>query len=226
MQADAAAVDLAKGAAVYTAQLLPFYDLIVHGLSNAWAWRCPTRDLLQLYDRNVSGVHMDVGVGSGYFLDRCRFPVSRPDVTLLDLNSKALAYTSQRIRRYEPKVQRGNVLAPLALGSRRFQSIAMMYLLHCVPGTMHSKSSVFEQLGRHLASDGVLFGATVLGQGAPHGPFAKALLALYNARGIFFNRADSAAALEAALERSFAQHSLRVQGCVALFEARKFRQPA
>jgi len=65
------------GQAIYTPRMLYFYDLRVLAASNRWIWKCPTSRLLAHYDRHVSGNHLDVGVGSGYFLARRHFPRRR-----------------------------------------------------------------------------------------------------------------------------------------------------
>ena len=36
---------IAKAHAIYTPVMLSIYDVLVHGLSNRLAWRCPTRRL-------------------------------------------------------------------------------------------------------------------------------------------------------------------------------------
>lgn len=222
--ASPSAHDAAAGAAIYKPWVLHGYDAFVHGFSNAFAWRCPTRVLRSLYDAHVTDAHLDVGVGSGYFLDSCRLPVASPRVVLLDLNPNALKFTARRIRRYRPLIHRANVLEPLKLESESFRSIALMYLLHCLPGSLQAKSVVFQHLGRYLAADGVLFGATILGQGVPHTALARAFLQFYNARGIFGNAADSLGDLDEALSSRFEQAQIRVHGSVAVFEARGYRQ--
>src|SRR5207253_3226886 len=88
------------GAAVYSPALLTMYDSMVLGVSSRLAWRCPAAEALKQYDALVTGNHLDVGVGSGYFLDRCRFPTTRPRLSLLDLNVNSLTYTARRLRRY------------------------------------------------------------------------------------------------------------------------------
>jgi hypothetical protein len=65
------------GQALYTRPMLAVYDLAVLGLACRCLWGCPARHILELYDRSVSANHLDVGVGTGYFLDRCRVPDSR-----------------------------------------------------------------------------------------------------------------------------------------------------
>lgn len=213
----------AAGAAIYHPAVLRVYDHFVHGFSNAHAWRCPTRELRALYDQSVSGVHLDVGVGSGYFLDACQFPQNEPRVTLVDLNVDALGFTAQRIRRYQPKTYQANVLEPLELEGGPFRSIALMYVLHCLPGPLSSKAVVFRHVGRHLSEDGVLFGATILGTGQPTPRLGRLLQRLYNARGIFGNAEDSLEGLELALKAHFERTRVWVHGSVALFEARGYR---
>ena len=214
---------VARGAAAYQARTLPFYDALVHGLSNRVAWRCPARDLLELYARHVSERHLDVGVGSGFFLDRCVFPAPQPRITLVDLSPAALEFTRRRIARYRPRVVLANALEPLALEDGPFRSIGAMYLIHCLPGSLPEKARVLSVLGAHLAQDGVLFGATILGAGVPHSAAARALLGLYNRTGVFGNAGDTLEQLEAALAARFERHEVRVQGCVALFSASGFQ---
>jgi SAM-dependent methyltransferase len=239
--------DAAQGAAVYNRAVLAAYDAFVVGLSNSVAWKCPSRLLVEFYNENVSAEHLDVGVGTGYFLDKCRFPVSSPRLTLVDLNPNCLRATARRVRRHHPSyalagTHLANALGPLDLGEGKFGSIGVNYLLHCLPGALSSgdptsgdqtsgdqasgdqasKGALFRNLKPWLRPGGVLFGATILGAGVEHGFLARKLMDVYNAKGIFSNRSDSAEGLRAALGQHFEVASLRVVGCVALFSARGF----
>src|SRR5215471_7704675 len=80
---------VARGAAVYTPSTLALYDLVVLGFSNSLVWKCSSRLILDFYNEHISGKHLDIGVGTGYFLDRCRFPTSTPTIALLDLNPES-----------------------------------------------------------------------------------------------------------------------------------------
>ena len=131
---------IVAGQAVYTRRTLQAYDFVVLGLSNRFIWKCPTSRLVAHYERHVSANHLDVGVGTGYFLDHCRFPVARPRVALLDLNQATLDYAARRIARYTPESHRGNVLEPIRLEVPKFDSVGLNYLQHCVPGTIESKA--------------------------------------------------------------------------------------
>jgi len=212
---------VARGASIYTPWTLALYDVVVLGLSNALVWRFSTRHILNLYNENVSGRHLDVGVGTGYFLDRCRFPIGAPTIALLDLNPNSLAATAKRLRRYAPSCHQGNVLDPVDFGMCRFDSIGLNYLLHCLPGNLRTKSTVFHHLKLLLSDKGVLFGSTILGKDVQRSLPARSLMNLYNAKGVFSNLSDCKQDLEAGLDSHFDEYAVRVQGCVALFSARK-----
>jgi SAM-dependent methyltransferase len=223
-QAVAVEQDATKGAAVYSAPALALYDAFVVGFSNTYAWKCPSRLLLDFYNQNVSADHLDVGVGTGYFLDKCRFPLPSPRLTLVDLNPNCLRTASRRVLRHHPAYELAgcylaNVLEPMDLGDASFGSIGLNYVMHCLPGDMSTKSAAFAHLQPWLKPGGVLFGATILGAGVGHGFLARKLMNVYNAKGIFSNRSDSVEGLRSALDLYFARSSVRMEGGVALFSA-------
>jgi SAM-dependent methyltransferase len=212
--------DVRRGQAVYTPLTLRAYDTLVLGAVSPLIWRCSRRRLLDHYRQYLTDSHLEVGVGTGYLLDHSQFPGKKPRLTLLDLNQHALDFTRRRLRRYAPRVRRDNVLAPIEF-DEKYRSVALHYVLHCLPGTMKSKAFVFENLKKGLAAGGVLFGATVLGRGVPHGRGARALLALYNQRGIFHNLDDDVEGLANALQRNFESYKIELVGSVALFSAHR-----
>src|SRR5579859_7956477 len=174
------------GAAVYNKGVLSVYDVLVLGISNRLAWRCPSQRILDFYNRNISANHLDIGVGTGYFLDKCQFPSTTPRLALLDLNPNSLAASTRRLSRYQPVAYLGSVLDPISVGES-FDSIGLNYLLHCLPGAMRDKAVVFQHAKAVLKPGGVVFGTTILGQGVQRNVLAKALMATYNRRRIFSN---------------------------------------
>ncbi|MCH9765390.1 MAG: class I SAM-dependent methyltransferase, partial [Alphaproteobacteria bacterium] len=187
------------GQAIYTPLVLKLYDLWVLGVSNHWLWRCPTAKLRALYDRNVTRRHLDVGVGTGYYLHHAQWPVAKPEITLLDLNATSLTTAAQRIADLAPETVKADVLSPLpALGP--FESVGLCYLLHCLPGKMTEKARVFDHVLPLMASGAHIFGATIVQGDAPRSVWAQKLMDTYNARGIFSNRDDDLPALQQALE--------------------------
>jgi SAM-dependent methyltransferase len=160
-----------------------------------------------------------VGVGTGWFLDNCRFPHDRPRITLLDLNPRCLERAATRIQRYDPKIVQANILEPLELETSQFGSIGLNYLLHCLPGTLKEKAVVFDHVKSYLAPGGIVFGSTLLAEGVKRFPIARALMQFYNSKGVFSNQEDSIRDLESELAARFRQVRLEVIGCAALFTA-------
>ncbi len=210
-----------KGHSIYNKLTLSVYDLWVLGISNSFIWKCPSYKLLELYNQHISSNHLDIGVGTGFFLDRCKFPTNNPRVALMDINPDSLEVAYQRIIRYSPETYLRNVLEPIQFNSHTFDSIGLNYLLHCLPGTMQTKEAVFQHIKPLLNVGGVIFGSTVLGEGVERNIFAKYLMAIYNNKGIFTNRYDSLKNLKENLEHHFSKSSVTVIGCVALFWGEK-----
>jgi hypothetical protein len=216
----ASAEDVLAGQAIYTKSVLDAYDLVVLGVSNHFIWRCPTARLRALYDRHISMNHLDVGVGTGYFLDRCHFPANTPRVALMDLNRNALDHAARRIARYCPETYLRNVLEPIAFDGEHFQSVGVNYLLHCLPGDIAAKAVVFDHLKGLMKQGAILFGSTLLHNGVERGWPARRLMNFYNRKGVFANAHDDAKALREALERRFREVEFEIVGCAALFSGR------
>lgn len=209
------------GAALYSKFFLYIYDWMALGLFSSLIWKCPSRYLLKLYNENVTANHLDIGVGTGYFLDNCRFPSSAPRLVLMDLNRNSLEVAKRRLARYNPEVYRRNALEPFDIGAAGFDSISLMNLLHCLPGDMGSKEVVFEHAGAVLNRGGILFGSTILGRGEEWGGLAGLTLKLTNRAGFMTNLEDDIGTLKESLSRHFRDISVRVTGCQALFRAVK-----
>jgi hypothetical protein len=99
----------------------------------------------------------------------------------------------------------------------------LFYLLHCLPGTIDDKETAIANLKRYLSEDGVLYGATILGEEAAHNLIGKRLLKLYNDKGVFHNMADTLDGLQTMLSRQFQDVQVRRHNKVALFVARNRR---
>ncbi len=82
--------DAKPGQAIYTRPFLTLYDLSMLGFFCSYIWICPSRHILGLYDQYVSANHLDIGVGTGYFLDHCKIPAANPRIALMDLNPNSL----------------------------------------------------------------------------------------------------------------------------------------
>ncbi len=156
--------DAWAGARIYSASYLKIYDWAVHSIASPMLWRCPPEPMLTQYNELVSDNHLDVGVGTGYMLDRCRFPSASPRLYLLDLAPAPLEVSKKRLQRYRPQTIRHNLFMPLDFAGEPFDSIGLNFLLHCLPGTMAQKAVVFDNLSKVLNPGGVIFGSTLLGE--------------------------------------------------------------
>jgi hypothetical protein len=209
---------VARAHAVYTPFTLSFYDVLVHGLSNRFAWRCPTRRLVALYRDNLSSQHLEAGVGTGFLLDRAGTTrLSR--LVLLDANRNCLDRAGRRLARFKPELHQVDLLAPVTLDLAPVSSVGLTYVLHCLPGRMDEKLSAVDHLRPLMRKGATVFGATILGRGIAPNRAASALLDLYNAQGVFNNREDDLAALSDGLRQRFADVAIAQVGCVAIFRA-------
>lgn len=215
---------VAAGQAVYTRRALRAYDFVVLGVSNRFIWKCPTERIVEHYNRHVTTNHADVGVGTGYFLDKCRFPSPSPRIALIDLNQNTLDFASQRIARYRPETYRRSVLEPICIDAPKFDSVALNYLLHCLPGSIASKSAALDHVKTLMNPKAVLFGSTLLQGGVHRNRLAKRLMEVYNKNGIFSNQADDLDRLTEELFERFTDVSVEVVGCAALFSGRAHAQ--
>lgn len=212
--------ETAHGAAIYNRLVLSIYDLYVLGFSNAYAWQCSARQMLDFYNQHVSDNHLDVGVGTGYFLDNCKFKTASPRIALADLNSNSLEATAKRLSRYRPEAYVADILEPLRFECAGFDSVGLSYVLHCLPGKMAGKGAAFKHLKPFLNPGAVVFGMTILGRNVPHNALGKMLMSVYNKKGIFSNREDDREGLESILKENFGSYQIETQGCVAFFTGR------
>ena len=214
------AEQVAAGQAVYTKPILAIYDFVVLGIHARLLWKCSCQRIVEHYNSHVTANHLDVGVGTGYFLDHCRFPSPAPRVALMDLNRNPLDFASRRIARYKPETYTRNVLKPISIDAVKFDSVGVNYLLHCLPGSIESKSAAFDHLKTLMNPDAILFGSTLLQGGVTRNWLAKRQMDRYNKKGIFSNANDDVDGLTRALGQRFRSVSVEIVGCAALFSGR------
>lgn len=207
---------MTAGSAVYTAPLLVFYNAGVLIFNNKYVWRCPRERLLQHYDQHLSCQHLDIGPGTGWYLEHATFPCPDPSVTLLDLSRGSLEKTAGQLGKIAPKSVHANVFEPI---SGEFDTIGANYVLHCLPGDWNTKSKAIANIAKALSPTGVFFGSTVINEGGRHNLLARLTTKLYNAVGIFHNMADDLSGLQSVLDEAFERTTIEVIGSVALFSA-------
>lgn len=210
------------GAAIYSPFILSLYDLWVLKISNSFAWRCPTKSIqLPFFKQFIGKRHLDIGPGSGYYLEHGNIP-EETAVTLLDLNTNSLNAAKQRLGRPSTVTIEADVTQTLPLEGV-YDSISLFFLLHCLPGPLEEKMKLFTSLKPHLAQKGVLYGSTILGKGVQHKWFGTRLMNFYNSKGIFGNRDDGEYEIRQALCKEYENVETRVIGCVLLFSASRHK---
>ena len=205
----------------YTPLFLRIYDPVILGVLARVVWRCPASRLLDGYRRHTGRRHLDVGPGTGYFLDRAGLPDGTA-VTLLDPNGNVLDHASRRLRELDVTTIEADVLKPLPVDGP-FDSAALNGVLHCLPGPLPSKAAAVANVARVLAPEGVLFGCSILGRSARHTWLGRRILEANNRRGTFDNLSDTEEGIRAILEDSFERVEIETVGAMAIFTATSSR---
>ena len=206
-----------RGQSDYTPSVLRMYDPFVLGFAARFVWRCRTSLLVDRYRRYIRDWHLDVGPGTGYFLERSGLPEGS-HVTILDPNANVLRHVSRRLKRLDVTAVEADVLKPLPVAGP-FESAALHLVIHCLPGPMSRKAVAVANVAAVLAPTGVLFGASVLGTSGSHTWLARRYLSFFNWQGGFDNLDDSEDGLREILEASFEQVELEIVGSIAVFAA-------
>lgn len=214
--------DTYKGQAVYTPFFLKIYNLFVVQFSNYWLWRCDKKVQLEQYNKYMGSKHLDIGVGTGYYLQQCN-QLKKTDLALMDLNPHCLEESQRNLKEKSISLTtyHADIYQPQPQLYGHFNSIAMNYLLHCLPGTLREKGTCIANAVAMLNNGGIFFGATILGSKGLHTKAGYALLNVYNNKGIFCNREDNLEDLKHILTQNLDEVEITVQGCVALFKGCK-----
>ena len=206
-----------RGQSDYTRALLRLYDPVVLGVVAKAVWRCPTARLEEGYRQHIRDPHLDVGPGTGYFIERSGLR-DGSRVTILDPNPNVLDHASRQLRRLDVTAVEADVLKPLPVDGP-FESAALNLVIHCLPGPMSRKAAAVTNVAAVLAPDGVLFGASVLGTAGPQTWLSRRVLAAFNRRGAFDNLGDTEAGLHEILAASFDHVEQEIVGSIAIFAA-------
>ncbi|KAL8697309.1 MAG: hypothetical protein Q9224_002381 [Gallowayella concinna] len=218
----------ARGAAIYSQSwLLTIYDWWVLGIVSTYAWACSVpKYTLPWFQQNLrKGQHLDIGVGTGYYL--AKSDLTGVQVTLADLNQDALDATKNRlagegkVKAEETRTLLHDITRPLPDSCPKFNSMSLYYLLHCMPGPVPAKTAVFSHLKHNLTADGVISGASILGKDVRHNLFGRVIMGFGNWNGMFDNRADNAAEFDEALREHFYEVETQVRGAIFLWKASK-----
>lgn len=203
----------------YTKLGLHLYDPLIVNLVAPRIWGCDPDILVDHYREHVTSNHADIGVGTGYFLDRCGFD-STPRLALIDLQPNCLAYAARRLERYRPFTYVRDVLRPIReIPGGPFDSIALGGIIHCLSGDLTRKSQVFDSLAPIVKAGTRIFGYTLVYDGVSDRIRRQLIAPLLNYLSVIDNRNDRLSDLRRALDARFTDCKLELVGCMALFSA-------
>lgn len=203
----------------YTKLGLCAYDPLIMNALLKYVWGCHPDALVEHYREHVTSNHADIGVGTGYCLDRCGFDSPRPRLALIDLQANCLEYTARRLSRYQPQTYVRDVLCPVQVPGERFDSIAFGGVIHCLPGDLHQKSTVFDTIAPLAKAGTKIFGYTLVSDDVPRSARRRCVHRLLNRLRVIDNAKDRLTDLEAVLSARFTECRITPIGCMALFSA-------
>jgi len=217
MQATHARPDSIKA---YTRLGLRLYDPLIVKMVAPHVWGCNPDFLVEHYRQHVTSNHADIGVGTGYFLDRCGLDSANSRLALIDLQPNCLAYTAQRLSRYQPQTYVRDVLLPIAdIAGGPFDSIALGGIIHCLAGDLRQKSKVFDSIAPLAKAGTRIFGYTLVYDGVQDRVRRVLVHPLLNGLRVIDNKNDHLRDLRQELKARFIDCQVELIGCMALFSA-------
>jgi hypothetical protein len=198
----------------YTKAGLRVYDALVMGVLAEHVWGCRPDTFIDHYRKHVTSTHADIGVGTGYCLDRCEFDTPNPTLALIDLQPACLEYAAKRLARYRPQTYVRDVLQPLRTDGRRFESIALGGVLHCLSGDMQQKGRVFDALEPLTRGGSKIFGYTLVRDVVERRARSRLLHHVLNRMRIISNAGDRASDLRRELSSRFVSCNVEQVGCI------------
>jgi hypothetical protein len=210
----------------YTRLGLHVYDPLIVNLVAPRVWDCSPDALVEHYRAHVTSNHADIGVGTGFFLDRCGFDSPSPDsppprIALIDLQANCLAHAARRLARYRPQTYVRDALRPIeGIPGGPFDSIALGGILHCLAGDLRDKCRVLDSIAPLARAGTKLFGYTLVSDEVPRSARRRVVHRVLNQLRVVDNANDRLADLHTELRARFSDCRVEAVGCMALFSAR------
>jgi ubiquinone/menaquinone biosynthesis C-methylase UbiE len=126
-----------KGQAGYNRFLLAIYDVWVLRIMSRAVWKTSIPSAVDRYRQHLGPRHLDVGPGTGYFIEQAR-PPSGTRITLLDPNPNVLEHAARRLASFAPRTVEADAMKPLPVEGP-FDSAALSFVLHCLCDPMSTR---------------------------------------------------------------------------------------
>jgi hypothetical protein len=204
----------------YTKLGLQVYDPLIVNLVAPLVWGCDPDILIDHYRDHVTSNHADIGVGTGFFLDRCGLPSANPRLALIDLQPNCLEHTARRLSRYRPSTYLRDALSLVdGIPGGPFDSVALPGIIHCLAGDLTIKGRVFDNIAPLTRPGTKIFGYTLVYDGVPLRASRRLVHPLLNRLRVIDNANDRLGDLRHALSVRFTDCNVELIGCMALFSA-------
>jgi hypothetical protein len=211
------------GIKAYSKLGLRVYDPLIMGAVTRYVWECPSDVFVEFYRRHVTANHADIGVGTGYVLDRCGLiPATR--LALVDLQPNCLEYAARRLKRYQPEQYLWEAGFPLP-NIAPFDSIGLGGILHCLPGDMRQKGKVFDALKSICSPGATFFGYTLVNDAIQASSRRRFVYRHFHRMQVVNFEHDNLCDLTEQLSQRCDDYSVELVGCFAFFTA-VYQNPA
>jgi len=210
----------------YTKVGLRMYDALVMGVLARHVWDCPAENFVEHYRRHLTPNHAEIGVGTAYCLDRCGFDTPSPRLLLIDLQPNCLEFAAGRLDRYKPQICIHDALQSMRASDRRFDSIALGGVLHCLRGDMRRKTRVFDALGPLTSPGSKVFGYSLIADPPTRRARSRLVLFALNRAGVIDTSHDRVGDLTRELSNRFVSCTVELVGNMAFFSAVVPQRPA
>ena len=196
------------------------YDPLIMGLLVRHVWGCRSTHLVDHYRRHVTSNHADIGVGTGYCLNRCEFGAQPPRIALIDLQPNCLDHAARRLAKLRPETYVRDATRPIeGIHGPRFDSVALGGILHCLSGDLNTKAVVFDAVKPLTKAGTKVFGYTLVADGVSTYRRRRVVHDFLNRLRVIDNARDHVRDLSAALLSRFIDCRIELLGCMALFSA-------
>jgi hypothetical protein len=209
-----------KGQSGYNAAMLAIYDVWVLKFMTKAVWKVPVALGVDRYRQHMGHRHLDVGPGTGYFIEKADQPRDT-EITLLDPIRPCFATWRSDSRHGIRSPLRPTSWSPSRSTDRSTPRLSASY--STAFAGQRVKAVAVRNIAHVLDPEGILFGGTVLGLQGDHTKSARAFLRAANKPGGFDNVDDTAEGLRRILEMSFSAVDVDVVGSAALFAAARPR---
>ena len=211
---------------VYTNAMLLIYDFFVLSFSNTVIWRCSSNHILKLYKKCISDNHLEIGVGTGYFLKKSIGKINdNSRLVLMDINSNCLKRALKNIHHKNAECRQIDIfhIESIKTKIQSFDSIGLNYVLHCLPGAIaKEKVEIIQCISQLLNPGGLVFGSTIISNTGRHSRISLFFSFLYNnILKTFNNKNDTYEDLKKSFNSCFSEVQITQIGSVALFIAKK-----